>query len=297
MRRSLLIAFFCLACLGVNAQTMQFLNVSANPRTSAFAGAAVAVDAGATAVDDNLAAASFSESRVEVALGYGLWQPRCSRTEVMSAGGFARLGDRFSIGASMRNFVEPSYDIYTEDGLVGDSFAPKEKAFGLGVSYRFLDCLSVGLSAKLASSSLAKSASARAVCADVTLSYRQGPVRAGAALCNLGGKVDYGTGTSYSLPSVARAGAAVVISGLTGSLEVDYSFSGAFSAAAGAEYCLADIILLRLGAHYGDGKLSAPAYACAGVGLRVFCLNLDASYIFASETLGGSMCFSLGVRF
>lgn len=299
MGKHLAVLLLCLLCVRLSAQsTMQFLNVNPDAATSAVAGTGIARPATAYAIENNLAAAALSESRMAFSAGYGIWQPAVSRTGVVSAGGFFRIGDNFALAAGFKNFAAPTYSYVTEEGSSAVSFKPGEMAVSLGGALKLSDALSLGLDAKFARSSLADFAKASSLAADVSLAYCSGGFSAGLAVSNIGGKVRYsGSDSSYSMPMAARAGAAYSIAGFTASAEFDYLFSGVFMAGLGAEYLIEEIVALRAGYHFGDSVRAIPSYASAGLGVNFFGVSLNASYLFASGTLGGTMMFGLGYSF
>ena len=125
MDKHLAVVLLCLLCVRLSAQsTMQFLNVNPDAATSAVAGTGIARPATAYAIENNLAAAALSESRMAFSAGYGIWQPAVSRTGVVSAGGFFRIGDSFALAAGFKNFAAPAYSYVTEEGSSAVSFKP-----------------------------------------------------------------------------------------------------------------------------------------------------------------------------
>jgi len=274
-----------------------FLTVGTDAEASALAATAVGRAADAYAIDNNLAAAALSESKLDAAAGYSIWNPASVKTGIVSASAFFKVGDKLAIAVGGRNFTYPSYSVTNAEGRVSDSFKPAEMSVSAGASFAFTDCLSVGLNAKFISSKLASAGSASTVGADLSLAYASGGLSAGLAVCNIGGKLNYGGASSYSLPMTVKAGAAYSIKGLTASAEADYVINGGFMAGLGAEYWIVDIVAVRAGFHYGDEQKAIPTYASAGLGLKLFGVRLNASYLLASKIVGGSMQFGLGYSF
>ena len=287
----------CVLGLQLSAQSMSFLNINPDAAASAVANTAVARPADAYAIQNNTAAAALSESRMAVSAGYAIWQPKAIKTGVVSAAGFYRIGEKFAIAADLKNFTEPEYQIASADGRSAGMFAPKEIAAALGVSYKIGDSFSIGLNAKFANSVLAETAKASTVAADVSLAYAKNGFQAGLAVANIGGKVKYGEGDGYALPTIVRAGAAYSIVGLTASAEIDYLLSGGFMAGLGAEYWIVDIVAVRAGFHYGDPEKAIPTYASVGLGAKFSGVSLNATYLLASKTIGGTLMFGLGYSF
>lgn len=297
MKKTLMILALCAIGIQMNAQTMQFLNIGTDAATSAVAGTGVARTATAYAIDNNMAAAALATSEMATEIGYGIWQPNASKTGIISATGYFQVSDKLAIGAGFKNFSEPEYSLTSADGRSNGSFKPSEMGVGLGAAYKLGDCLALGINAKFASSSLAENAKASTVAGDLSLAYTHEALQAGVAVCNIGGKASYSEGGSYSLPMIAKAGAAYSISGLTASAEFDYLLSGGLMAGIGAEYWIKDIVAVRAGYHYGDGAKAIPSYASAGLGFNLAGVKVNAAYLLASETLGGTMMFGLGYSF
>lgn len=297
MKKTLMILALCAIGIQMNAQTMQFLNIGSDAATAAVAGTGVARTATAYAIDNNMAAAALAPSEMATEIGYGIWQPAASKTGIISATGYFQISDKLAIGAGFKNFSEPEYTLTSVDGRSNGSFKPGEMSVGLGAAYKLGDCLALGLNAKFASSSIADNAKASTVAGDLSLAYAKDALQAGVAVCNIGGKVSYSDGGSYSLPMIAKAGAAYSVSGLTASAEFDYLLSGGLMAGIGAEYWIKDIVAVRAGYHYGDGAKAIPSYASAGLGFNLAGIKINAAYLLASEVLGGTMMFGLGYSF
>ena len=287
----------CAIGIQMNAQTMQFLNIGPDAATAAVAGTGIARTATAYAIDNNMAAAALASSEMATEIGYGIWQPNAAKTGIISATGYFQISDKLAIGAGFKNFSEPEYTLTSVDGRSNGTFKPNEMSASLGAAYKLGDCLALGLNAKFASSSLTDYAKASTVAGDLSLAYANEGIQAGIAVCNIGGKASYSEGGSYSLPMIAKAGAAYSVSGLTASAEFDYLLSGGLMAGIGAEYWIKDIVAVRAGYHYGDGVKAIPSYASAGLGFNLAGVKINAAYLLASEVLGGTMMFGLGYSF
>ncbi len=80
-------------------------------------------------------------------------------------------------------------------------------------------------------------------------------------------------------------------------VDADYYLSGDITAASGAEYSFKNFIFLRAGYHYGSKDKGLPSFASAGLGVKFAGVQLNAAYLLASETLGGSLMIGLGYSF
>ena len=129
----------------------------------------------------------------------------------------------------------PSYEVTSTNGVVSQVdgvFKPADLSVALGGSFAVADWLSVGVAARLTSSSMAKDAKATVFGADISVMYAGESLRAALVVANLGGKVKYGE-SSYAQPTQARAGAAYTfLDCLTAQAELSYLFAGSFGAPA-----------------------------------------------------------------
>ena len=290
---SLLALSFALAA---SAQALPALLIGSDPASLAAGGASVARSADAFAVDNGAAAMSLSPKTFSVAATYGMWAPKTADNMLVGLGAFYRVGDRFALGLSGRMLQDKPYDITSASGQVTGQFTPSDIVAGLGLSYAVADGFSLGVTARMVYSAIGESMKGTAFGADVTAMYAAGPLSAALGVCNLGSAISYGS-DSYAQPMLARAGGAYSAGGFTASLEADYLFSGALMAGLGLEYCIADIVSLRGGFHYGDAAKALPTYASLGLGLQFAGVHLDVTFLTASKTLGNTLLFGLGYAF
>jgi len=295
MKRAILI-LSALAALSLQtyAQTMQFMTIQSSPEAAALAGACVARHADGFALESN--AAAMVQDSVEFAAGisYGSWKP----ASTLAGGAFyTKMGGNMALGADFKYLGGQTYNAMDENGKPLGSFTPADMYGAVGIAYGFSEKLSAAVIGFFVSSSLAEGANATAFGANLSLRYTDGPLSAGLSLDNLGTKPDYGYGP-YSLPAMAKVGAAYSKNGFTALAEADYLFAGAFMAALAAEYSLYDTVSLSAGYHYGADKApSIPSYLSAGLGLKLGALKLNAAYLLASETLQGSWLAGIGLQF
>ena len=277
------------------AQALQVMNIPADARTAGLAGAGAALDADAFVSARNVSAAALSDGTAAVGLDYNLWAPGGASLGIAGAGGFMRFG-RTAVALDARFFGAKPYDIISGVSKVIGTYKPRDIMAGIGVAYRIADPLSVGVTARFVSSDIAEKAKGTAFCADVNLSYSAGAFNAAAGVANLGSKISYG-GPSYALPAMAKAGEAYSAAGLTASFEADYLFSGALMAGLGVEYCIADIVSVRAGYHYGDPAGAIPSYASLGLGAAFSGFSLDLAFITASDIIGNTLVFGAAYSF
>lgn len=294
----IILAACLLSCPLSEAQALSSLLVFSDPESAAVAGASVAREANAFAVDNNAAAMSLSEKTFAAGASYSLWAPGSADSQNIGFGAFVRVGNRIGIGLSGKYLMDRPMDITSASGGITGHFTPAELAGNLAVSVQIIDGLSLAVTGKVMNSSISEGLSGTAFGADISVSWQRRSVSAGAALCNAGTRISYGGDSSYSLPMLVKAGAAWKSGfGLTVNAEADYLFSGAFMAGAGLEYSICDIGFVRAGYHYGDRSEGLSSFASAGIGIRLAGFSLDATWLTGSETLKNTLMFGIGYWF
>lgn len=290
-----LLAAFMAVC-AASAQNVPALVIGADPASLATGQTAVAVSADAFALENNAAAMSLSGSTFRIGGSYGIWAPDIADNTIVGLGAWWKMDGSLALGLYGKGLIDKSYEIINADGLVSGFFRPKDIVAGLGLSYKLAEGFSAGLTGKFLYSSIAKGSDGKAVAADVSLAYAADSFSAGLGIFNVGSKISYGSG-SYALPSVVRGGAAFSRFGLRVSGEFGYYLAGGMSAGAGLEYGFRDIAFVRAGYHYGNGAMTIPSFASIGIGAKYFGIGLDATYLFGSDALAGTLLFGLSYSF
>ncbi len=297
MKRIIISLFLpALAAVAASAQSMPSLLIPTDPASASVAGSGIARDATSSAVADNASAMSFSSKTFAVGASYGMWAPEAADSKLADVGAYYKFGGKFALGLSGSYIADHQTNITNANGLVTGTFSPKDIVARVGVSYLITDCLSAGVTAKMIYSSIGPDISGTAFGGDISIMYRREALSAAAAVCNLGTAINYG-GESYSMPMLVKAGAAYTVVGLTVSAETDYLFEGAFAAALGAEYNIADIAFLRAGYHYGAKDKGLPSFASVGLGVKYAGFELNVAYLLASQTLCNTLQLGLGYSF
>lgn len=280
------------------AQVLPSLLVNSDPQAMGAAGISV-LGSPAYALQGYAASTVFMEGTGSAGVSYGSWQPKAASDKILGASASVRLG-KLGVALEYKNFAQPAYEVTGITGSVSQvtpSFTPKESSFALGIGYRILENLSAAVTVRSTSSVLASDAKASVFGVDVSAMYASDALQAGLAVCNIGGKVNYGE-SDYKQPALLKAGAAYeVIEGLKAAAEFTYLFEGAFGASLGAEYCYADIVSARAGYHLGSKDKGLPSYASIGLGAKYFGIGLNLSYLLASDTIGGSFLAGLSYSF
>lgn len=285
----------------MNAQVLPSLLLNQDPATLAKGSAGVASKAGSFALENNVAAMSFAENKFYGQASSAMWQPNISDNMAYGVGLMYRL-NKLGIGLNLKLLQMPAYSGVTSGGSdIRDSkYVPDEFNAALGASYAILDCLSAGVTLRYMTSSLAPEVSGSAFGADIGLYFKKNSLSAGLSVNNLGTKIKYAE-KAYAQPALVKAGAAYDLglgsSALAFSAQVDYLLAGGLMAGAGCEYSFNDMVFARAGYHYGNGAKVLPSYASAGIGLKLWGVILDFTYLFGSKTLGNTMGISLGYTF
>ena len=287
--------------LTAGAQALPFVAVDYNPASLAKGGATYAdASSVAHAAFTSPAAAAFYNGNLDVSAGYTMWQPTNVSTNVISAAGTYKVGDKFGISAGFSYGTNQPYDVTDDLGNVKGSFNPSQMHLGAGFAWRFLENVSVGANVGYATSSLAEGTSYGTVVADVQAMAVFGGFRASVGVSDLGGSITSASGATYALPSAARLGVGYALGTekhvVDLSADAAYHFNGGAAAAVGASYTFNDLLSVRAGYRYG-GNTVVPSYASAGLGLKLFGVQLNFAYLLGSDVLANTMCVSLGYAF
>ena len=295
-------AAFLISGYGLQAQVLPSLLMNQDATSLAMGSAGVSADAGAYALENNVAAIPFAEQNMSVQAGFGMWQPSYANLKTIGLAGMYKISDKIGVALDFKYLMLPSYSGVTGNGAdVRDSeFKPSEMGIAAGFSYAVLDCLSAGLTLRYAGSTLAPEAKAGVFGTDIGVYFRKNAISAGLSVNNLGTKVKYSE-TAYAQPMLVRAGAGydleVGSSSLLFAAQADVIFAGGVMAGAGCEYAFKDMIFARVGYHYGNAANAVPSHGSAGLGVKIAGVCLDVAYLYGSKVLSNTMCISLGYSF
>ena len=278
-----------------SSQVLPFLQIPQDPAITGMGGAGVALSSSAP-LENNLADDALGMNTFQIGASYTLWQPSIASYGLMGVSVSYRVIPKLSVALSVSGFMSPEYETAQASGLSGGSFRPLDLSIGAGAAYRFSDNMAVGVAAKFINSSLGEELKGSCVSANLSFKYAANDLQAGVALNNLGTPVKYGD-VSYSLPMLAKAGAAYTISGFTAALEADYVFQAGFMAGLGLQYAYKDMIYARAGYHLGTTEKVIPSHVSLGLGFRYAGVSLNVAWLTASKTLGNSLMFGLDYAF
>lgn len=307
LRNILVAAAVCVISLGsARAQgneALTFVRIERNPVAAGmgFAGAA-ALDGTAYSSFRNASVIPLSAERMSFGVSGQNWSPDGVRSTNISAGASSRIGGRFGFSLGGVYQTGDEYSLTTDTGGSGGTFKPTEIVLNAGAGFKIIDNLAVGASVRYASQKLSGDDSYSAIAGDIFLTYRLSDLSLTAGVSSFGTSVKSDADDSFSLPASATIGAGwhkrfLERHGVRVAADADYFFSGGLTAAAGAEYSFKDMLFLRAGYHFGTEKAVLPSFATVGLGIKFFGVSLDAAYIAAGNTLGGTMTFGLGYSF
>ena len=295
-------AAFLVSGYDLQAQVLPSLLMNQDAASLAMGSAGVSADAGAYALENNVAAIPFAEQNMSVQAGFGMWQPSYANLKTIGLAGMYKISDKIGVALDFKYLMMPSYSGVTGNGSdIRDSeFKPSEMGLAAGFSYAVMDCLSAGLTLRYSGSKLAPEAKAGVIGTDIGVLFKKNSISAGLSLNNLGTKVKYSE-VAYAQPMLVKVGAGydleMGVSELSFAAQADVLFAGGVMAGAGCEYAFKDMIFARVGYHYGNAADVVPSHGSAGLGLKVAGITLDLAYLYGSKTLANSMCVSLGYSF
>ena len=151
-----------------------------------------------------------------------------------------------------------------------------------GLSYAFLDFLSIGVNAKYAKEQPWTNTSIDGLAVDVILAGKMEGIDFAAGVTSLGQKVKSQSSGEYNLPTALTlaAGYRYEVSdehALAARAKVDSYLGGSLAAGAGVEYCWSGMVSARAGYHYATAV--APSFASFGLGFAFKGVGLDAAYL------------------
>jgi hypothetical protein len=282
------------------------------PFVAADFSAASAGKAGTSAVETssiafssfgNIAAVPYSEKTAEVAAGYALWQPSTVQTNVIAAGGAYNLSGKFGFSFAMTYGTYRPYEKFDDSGFSAGTFSPSDIQVKAGAAWRFLSCLSAGVSVGYASSSLAENMSYGAFEADMFVMAKFNDLKAAFGVTDLGSAVLSASGAKFSLPSAFTLGLGYEkvfadMHKVDIALDADYYFAGALAASVGAEYTFDDMLSFCAGYRYGGNSI-IPSYASVGLGGHFFGVSLNMAYVLpiADSPMSNTLSLAVGYSF
>ena len=279
--------------------------ISPDPRVMATGGAGYAdAEASAWAPFRNAALLPLSAAKsIEAAFSWTGWMPSAEDGVSNHFGGAASFHfGKFAFGAGMRYLPGKEYEMMNDIGIRVGFFTPSDLEADFGVGYAVTEALSVGANFRYLDSSVSDNESYHSFAGDLSVRYSFGALAVAAGLSNLGTPVKDQAGVSFDIPtslSLGLVGQKVFneVHSVTGLVDADYYFSGAFTAAVGARYSFAQIVSLRAGYHFGTSDAVVPSFLSFGAGVSYKGIGLDLAYLTDNEDLAGSLVVGLSYRF
>ncbi len=297
-------ALMLLIPAAAGAQALPYTVADTDPVVLAKGGTGLTETASVSyAAFTNAAAIPFSESTLDVSAGYMMWQPSSVNSNVASVGAAFNLKGKLGVAAGLYYGINPEYTVSNSSGTTSSAFRPSDIHAAVGVSYRFLKFLSVGVNFGYATSSLAEEYSYGSVTGDAFLMAKFAGFKVTAGVSNVLGKITAANGTEFNLPASMAFGAGYGTSfaekhAIDAALDIDYFFGGSLAASAGAGYTFNDLVSVRAGYRYG-GESPIPSYASVGVGGKYLGIKLDVAYLIAGadSPMANTLAVSLGYNF
>lgn len=267
------------------SEALPFVRTDLGPMLTGAAGAAVASpEAGPWSAFRSAAAIPMSETVTSAGIDGRIFGALPGGAAAISVKPTDNIG--FAIGLMYQSGDKIS-DYRTSDVLMS-------AGAGIGIS----EVLSVGLNARFARQNLTEGVAYKGMSMDLSVMGRfSESVSAIAGLSTLGGKVTSASGTQYSQPANAYAGAEFRMDILDGVLCADamaeYYFSGSCAAAVGAVYTYQETVTLRGGFRYASQWCVMPTLASIGAGYSYENISIDLSY----QRISSANVLALGISF
>ncbi len=280
------------------AQALPFTVADVDPVILAKGGAGLTETGSVShAAFTNAAAVPFSESTLDATVGYAMWQPSAINTNIVNAGVAYNMNGKLGIAGGFYYGMNPEYKV------AGGSYKPSDMHAALGVSYRFVDFMSVGLNFGYATSTLAEGKSYGSFAGDAFLMAKIADFKVTAGVSNVLGKIESAGGKEFKLPASAALGVGYAAEfaekhAVDAAVDFDYYFSGEIAASAGAGYTYNDLVSVRAGLHYG-GASAIPSFASIGAGMKFAGVKLDLTYLLwrPGSPMMNTLAVGLGYSF
>lgn len=290
------------------AQTAGFLDVNPDPVSMGMAGTGTVLEATPYAMWNNIASSALGEEKFQVGASYSLWQPSFTSNHVAGVAGYGRVARFMTVSAGVRYFSHQPYDVTDPtSGIVTGQFRPMDLQAGVGLGFKVLPILTLGVNVNYVLSDIGGPKKGGAVAADFGALLDLKFIRVGLTAANIGSKLNYGGTSSYALPANAKLGVGTIQRfGAEDKHAVSVFWEGgmvfeqtAFFTGIGAQYSFNDFVRVSAGYHYGNTeKLVIGSYASIGAGVKILGISINAAYLIGlSQDSPLSNTFSLGVGY
>lgn len=267
-----------------------------------FAGTASTSET-AWAAFTNAASVPLSDKTFDSEFIYQQWAPDLSQSDCFGvAASYKLLG---KIGISIAGVMRTGEDItgaMDENGAPMADFTPKDYIIGLGVGYKFLDLLSVGVNVGYQQRKLYVNENLNAISFNAFVMAKAFGGSATLGVSNVGSQLS--SGDKYDLPTSITLGIEYGYDFLKHhnvTVDVDFDYfigdDSGVTLAGGLEYSFRKIVYVRGGYHYGTDDAFLPSFATLGLGVRFLGIKLSGAYLVGSDYLDGTMTIGLGYQF
>lgn len=309
---SIILSFLTLSVFAQGQYAFPWMRTSRGAADLSMGGAATMAESNmAWASFSNAAMLPFCPAKSAFQLGYALQSP--SKTNYMNAGLSFNVRNRVGISAGVSYGLDPAYGIIDENGAARGTFNPSTLMANLGLSWRFVKFLSIGINGRYAMQTLAKGYSSSVFAGDAFLMAKVSDFKVSAGVANIGMPLKDKAGNSYGLATSAKLSLMydalfAAKHGVQVCADADYYLGGLFASVApassglpmavsgGVQYGFNNMIFVRAGGRYGFSS-PMPSYASAGLGFKFKAFAIDAAYIFAGQGIANSFSLSLGFSF
>lgn len=238
-----------------------------------------------------------SKDRFGVGLSYTSWMPMFGPDRKMRASA-AFNNSNLSFGFNSEYSLSAKYPIYNEFGTPTGDFSPSSLRIDAGIGFRIVKGFTTGIDLKYVRSSEAENLTQNCFAAGIHFGFVTGRLSTYLGIRDLGPSVKSEDGKAYTLPSsIAGSVSYGLIDAGRSRLFLDAAgycyLSGGVSAAIGTEYSFDSHFFTRAGYRYASQTAPLASFASLGIGIKFFGISINATYLLASKTLGGTYLIGL----
>jgi len=211
--------------------------------------------------------------------------------------GYAQSIQPGAIGCGISMLDGGKATIYYPEGTIKKVTAQRDYLFILSYANKMKENLSVGGNLKMIQSELGEISKATGFACDVggLYSIPGSKLRIGVVIQNIGTKIKYEQ-EGDSLPLNLKVGIAYRLNNLLLALDINKPIEDKLRVNIGTEYWVAELIALRAGYKFRQGKKASGTGLTAGAGFKISNYQLDYAYVPNSD-LGNTHRISALVRF
>jgi len=298
------LSFTLIAQNGINSGAANFLDINPSPASVSLGGVGTAVQSGIFSSLNNPALAVFEKGIGGIGYSYTPWMKQYDAKTLHSAALSWKIGDKGRISGGFRHFSHQNgTHISDANGNITDSFSPKEWSAEVGYSMSLSANFSAGLTARWINSNMGSYDALKrggTLAVDLGVLYHtniasmsDSKLSFGLMASNLGGKISYSeNGAENDLPSKIKVGGSLdvflseehsVLLAIDAGYRLLPSDISSIETGLGVQYAFKNMIMIRGGYHIGDKEKSYGSYASIGLGVDIFDIKCDFSYLLASK--------------